>query len=169
MQEGGGITLKALLTHPRVADRILARYVTSRHLDNRGTTLSLVKHGLLGCQHLAPQLRGKLSTAWENMRVWEEKRNAKLRPPIPVPIWAFMAGLARGHAHVAGSEKKKQEWFMVALFVELGLLCLLRPGELLRLKDTDFALPGDFALSQSHAAIRIVSPKTGESLAMNSL
>lgn len=67
VQEGGGVKL-------RTADRGLARYVISRHLDRRGATLSLVKHGLLGCQHLVPQLRGRLATAWENLRVWEEKR-----------------------------------------------------------------------------------------------
>eukprot|EP00438_Fugacium_kawagutii_P009747 Skav220215 [mRNA] locus=scaffold1600:84603:99730:- [translate_table: standard] len=88
-----------------------------------------------------PHLRGKISTAWENLRVWEEKRKSKLRPPLPLPIWGLMVGLARGHAAVTHCEKKKTEWFMVALFLELGLLCLLRPGELLRLKGTDFALP----------------------------
>lgn len=155
LHEGGGVRLKALLTNPRLADRLLAQYVIHRHLDNRGATLSLVKHGLL----LVPQLRGRLATAWENLRVWEEKRKAKLRPPVPVPIWVFMTGLARGHAAVAGSQKRQQEWRLVALMLELGLLCLLRPGELLRLRGADFALPGDFSLSQSHAAIRIVSPK----------
>lgn len=159
VQEVGGLSLRALLTHPKLADRTLSKYVVHRHLDNRGATLSLVKHGLLGCQHLVPQLKGKLATAWENLRVWEEKRKSKLRPPLPVPVWAFMIGLARGHAAVSALGSKKQEWLVVALYLELGLLCLLRPGELLRLKGTDFALPGDFSLSQNHAAIRIVSPK----------
>lgn len=159
LHECGGLQLKMMLTHPNAADRILARYVISRHMDNRKSTLSLVKHALLGCQHLVPVLRGRLTTAWENLRVWEERRHAKLRPPLPVPIWAFMVGLARGHARVCAHEKQKREWEMVALLVELGLLCLLRPGELLRLKGTDFALPGDFSLSQDHAAIRIISPK----------
>lgn len=158
-QEGGGIKLKNLLTSPRLTDRTLARYVVSRHLDNRGSTLSLVKHAVLGCQHLVPQLRGKLVTTWENVRVWEEKRRTKLRPPLPLPIWVFMTGLSRAHSIVAGSENRQKEWMTVALFLELGLLCLLRPGELLRLKGADFALPGDFSLSQNHAAVRIVSPK----------
>ena len=114
---------------------------------------------MLGCQHLVPSLRGRLATAWENLRVWEERRQARLRPPIPVPIWCFMIGLARGHAKVTSNEKRQKEWWMVALFLELGVLCLLRPGELLRLRGTDFALPGEFSLSQSHAAIRIISPK----------
>lgn len=158
-QECGGLQLRTLLTHPRVADRVLARYVINRHSDNRKYTLSLVKHGLLGCQHLMPTLRGKLSTAWENLRVWEEKRRTKLRPPLPVPIWCFMVGLARGHSKVSSSERQKRDWNRVALLLELGLLCLLRPGELFRLKGSDFALPGDFSLSQNHAAIRIISPK----------
>eukprot|EP00438_Fugacium_kawagutii_P016097 Skav225960 [mRNA] locus=scaffold6030:92380:95743:- [translate_table: standard] len=159
LHECGGLQLKTLLTHPHVADRALAKYVVSRNLDDRKATLSIVKHGLLGCQHLMPTLRGRLATAWENLRVWEEKRTTKLRPPLPVPIWAFMIGLARGHASVSTAAKQKREWEMVALFIELGLLCLLRPGELLRLKGSDFALPGEFSLSQNHAAVRIISPK----------
>ena len=35
----------------------------------------------------------------------------------------------------------------------------LPPGELLKLRGTDFAMPGSFTLSYSHAAVRIVSPK----------
>lgn len=157
--DAGGIKLKTLLSQPRIADRVLAQYVINRHLENKGGTLSLVKHAVLACQHLMPQLRGRLATAWENVRVWEEQRKTRLRPPIPVPIWAFMTGLARGHALVSSSQKKRHEWNMVALLLELGVLCLLRPGELFRLRGTDFALPGDFSLSQHHAAVRIVSPK----------
>lgn len=63
--------------------------------------LSLVKHALLGFQHVFPQLRGKLATCWENLKVWEEQRATKLRPPLPVPLWLFMVGLARAHAKVA--------------------------------------------------------------------
>lgn len=84
LHECGGMRLKTLLTEPRLADRALARYVVSRHLDSRSSTLQLVKHGLLGCQHPVPSLRGQLATGWENLRVWVEKRQARLQPPIPV-------------------------------------------------------------------------------------
>ena len=152
-------SLRQLLKHPKLADHEFSKYVMMKYEDGRNSTRSTVKHALLGCQHLAPRLKGQLVTAWENMRVWEEQRKTRPRPPLPVPIWAFMTGLSRAHAKVAAGAKFQREWCVFALMLELGLLCLLRPGELFKLRWNDFALPGSFSMSQSHAALRIISPK----------
>lgn len=91
--------------------------------------------------------------------MWEEQRKPRLRPPLPIPMWAFMTGLSRAHAKVAANARCQREWCAFALMLELGLLCLLRPGKLFKLRWNDFVLPGSFSMSRSHAALRIVSPK----------
>ena len=154
-----GLPLKQLLRQPKLADRVLGQYVIDQHSIGSGAAMSRVKHGLLGCQHLAPQLRGKLCTPWENMRVWQEQKTSKLRPPLPVPVWVLMVGLARGRGIVSDVKVKQKEWFFMAVLLELGLLCMLRPGELMKLKHSDFAMPGQFNLSNSKVAIQVTSPK----------
>ena len=52
-----------------------------------------------------------------------------------------MTGLARGHGKVAHSRGERDERFLFAVLLELGFLCLLRPGELFRLKHSDFCIP----------------------------
>ena len=69
----------------------------SRHETHSVKSLSMVKCGLLGCQHHMPTIKGHLMTPWENLRVWEERKTTQLRPPLPVAIWCVMVGLARGH------------------------------------------------------------------------
>ncbi len=78
-QEKMGLPLKQLLRQPKLADRVLGQYVIDQHSIGSGAAMSRVKHGLLGCQHLAPQLRGKLCTPWENMRVWQEQKNLQAK------------------------------------------------------------------------------------------
>ena len=109
VHEVGGLSLRRLLKHPHLADRVLAKYVVNRHLDNRGSTLSTVKHDLLGCQHLSPNIKGHLKTAWENLQVWEEKRRSKLRPPWSLPLWLFMTGLASAHGRTAANKVAQRE------------------------------------------------------------
>ena len=154
-----GQHLQSILRNAKVADRVLGEYVIHKHDDNSFRHFSTVKHALLCCQHLVPHLKGRIATAWENLRVFEERRVSKLRPPLPVPLWAFMVGLARGHGYATSCKKERQEWFVMAVLLEIGMLCLLRPGELLRLTHRDFSLPGDYVLGQAHAGIRIDSPK----------
>lgn len=153
-----GLRLAAILKQPRAADEVFGRYVISRHQSAPKSALSTVKHALLGVQHVCPGLRKHLTTPWENLRVWEEQKSTKLRPPLPVPLWVFMIGLARGHARVS-NQPLRREWELLAVLLEIGLLCMLRPGELFKLLWSDLALPGEFSLSQAQAALRVVSPK----------
>ena len=112
-----------------------------RHVDPEKKQLYVVKHALLCCQHVQPKLKG---TAWENLRVWEEQRTSSLRPPLPIPLWLLMVGLARARSSVIQSPSEKQRWQIFATLLEVGVLCMLRPGELLKLKHTDVSLPGGF-------------------------
>lgn len=148
-EEHWEISLKQLLNHPKRADTLLGKYVMHRHEEKRKGSFSIVKHALLGCQHTLPKLRSRLTTAWANLKVWEEQRVSRLRPPLPVAIWLFMVGLARAHSIDSKEVSQKSEWNQVALLLEVGLLCLLRPGELFRLTVADMSLPGCFSLSQS--------------------
>ena len=130
-----------------------------RHADKRGHLLSLVKHAILGCQHVFPQLRGSLSTTWGNLKVWEEERSSQLRPPLPVPILLCAVGLSRAHAVTSRDSRLGMDWTLFSVLLEIGFFCLLRPGELLRLRHKDIAMPSSFVLCEQHVAFKIVSPK----------
>lgn len=167
--EEANCSLKQLLSHVSRADEVLAQYVMRRHSSSEGQKLYLVKHALLCCQHIQPRLKGQITTAWENLRVWEEKRISRLRPPLPVPLWLMMIVLAKGHAVTDPEPEKRLRWNLFGILVEVGLLCMFRPGELLKLRHSDFSLPGDFTFSQPFAAIRIANPKTDGSSVWSSL
>lgn len=153
------LSLHRVLDDPSLANEVLGCYVMSRHETHPAKSLSTVKHGLLGCQHLKPTIKGRLLTPWENLRVWEERKTTQLRPPLPVAIWCVMVGLARGHGLATSNLTRKFEWLCLASLLEIGFLCLLRPGELLKLKHSDFSFPGSFTNSHSHASIRVAAPK----------
>lgn len=153
------LNLEALASHPKTADAVLGEYVMQRFNEKVKSGLSKVKHALLGLQHVYPRLRGKLVTAWSNLKTWEEQRVSKLRPPLPVPIWTFALGLARAHAKVEKHSSEARLWEIFSVLLEVGLLCMLRPGELLRLTHLDVSLPGSFVMSRKHAALRVTSPK----------
>ena len=158
-EKSWNVKLELALRNDKVADKILSQYVLTRHAELGQKGLSLVKHALLGCQHVRPSLRHRLAVTWANLKAWEEERQTKLRPPLPVAIWLLMVGLARAHAIDSPSVQQSREWDVFSCLLEVGLLCLLRPGELLRIGVSDISLPEDLSLSQGQAAIRIVSPK----------
>jgi len=70
-----------------------------------------------------------------------------------------MIGLARAHATVVSLAEEKLQWRIFATLLQVGLLCMFRPGELLKLHHSDISLPGDFTFSQPFAAVRVASPK----------
>ena len=74
-----GCRLLPALQQPRIADRLLGQYVMDRHSVKSRVHRSVVKHALLGRQHLVPALRRHLHSAWENMRVWEEQISTKVK------------------------------------------------------------------------------------------
>ena len=152
-------TLEEIAAKPKTADAVLSEYVMCRFEDSTGASLSKVKHALLGAQHTFPRLKGRLATTWSNLKTWEEQRIARLRPPLPVAIWVLALGLARGHARTSKKCKEQQIWYVFATLMEVGLLCMLRPGELLTLTHKDLALPGSFVVAKGRAALRITSPK----------
>ena len=117
-----------------------------RHSNKEFRRLSLTKRALLCAQHVYPILRGKLQTAWGNMKVWEEERTSALRPPIPVPIFVCAVGLARARGKVEKTSHSRHDWIVLSVLLELGFFCLLRPVELLRMRHSDIALPGQFIL-----------------------
>lgn len=158
-EKSWNVKLDLVLRRAKVADKVLSQFVLTRHEELGEKGLSLVKHAILGCQHVVPSLRNQLAVTWANVKVWEEKRQTKLRPPLPVAIWLLMVGLARAHGLVASSVQQKCEWDAFSCLLEVGLLCLLRPGELLRITTRDISLPENLSLSQGQAAIRIESPK----------
>lgn len=154
-----GIGLTKVTLRAKTADRVVAEYVMCRFGEKKGTKLSLVKHALLGVQHTFPHLRGHLNVSWANLKTWEEQRLAKLRPPLPVPLWLLAIGLARAHSKIDNSRTQSERWLIFSILLEIGLLCMLRPGELQKLTHADVAMPGTFVMSKAHAALKITSPK----------
>lgn len=51
-----GRSLSHVIGNADVADRVLGNYVMQRHNNTSGKSLSLVKHALLGCQHVRPSV-----------------------------------------------------------------------------------------------------------------
>lgn len=151
--------LGSVISNAACADEVLSQYVMHRHANMDGKRLYVVKHALLCCQHVQPKIRGKIATAWDTLRVWEEQRSNALRPPLPVPLWLLMIGLSRAQAAVNAAPLEREKWTIFATLLEVGLLCMFRPGELLKLKHSDFSMPGNFTFSQPFAAIRVASPK----------
>lgn len=62
-------SLRQLLKHPKLADHEFSKYVMMKYEDGKNSTRSTVKHALLGCQHLAPQLKGTCSCLGEHASV----------------------------------------------------------------------------------------------------
>ncbi len=119
-------------------------YVIDRHSNKEFRRLSLTKRALLCAQHVYPILRGKLQTAWGNMKVWEEERTSALRPPIPVPIFVCAVGLARARGKVEKTSHSRhsiecdnETWQSGTKWDKV---------ELLRMRHSDIALPGQFIL-----------------------
>ena len=158
-REQGPCSLAALLGNLNSADEVLSLYVMQRHSSLKPKQLYVVKHALLCCQHVQPKLKGRINTAWENLRVWEEQRTSSLRPPLPIPLWLLMIGLSRADSSVNESMLEQKRWRVFATLLEIGVLCMLRPGELLKLKHTDISLPGSLTFSQPFAAIQVANPK----------
>ena len=100
--------LSHIVRNPQTTDHCLAAYVIDRHGEKHKKQLTLVKHGLLCCQHVYPRLRGQLQTAWGNLKTWEEERVSRLRPPLPVPIWLNAVGLAIEHM-LAWNHRKRSD------------------------------------------------------------
>ena len=60
-------------------------------------------------------------TAWQNVKVWEEEKSSRMRPPLPLPIWVCMVGIARGRSLVVNSSSEKSLWCCLALRVNKWL------------------------------------------------
>lgn len=157
-QDHVGTRLSDAILEPAGADATLAAYILWAHDQKATIPLYVAKHALLGAQIVNPALKRQLPTAWSNLQTWEEERVHRLRPPLPIPIWCCLLGLARAHAS-STTAAEATEWWTFAVLVEIGLLCLLRPGELFKLSWGDISLPGSLSFGHSHAAIKIEAPK----------
>ena len=152
------LSLVSLLSQPPLLDECLHQFVEVQHATRHRGSLWLAKHAVLACQALQPRLRGQLVETWTTLKAWEESRISRLRPPLPVGIWVILVGLARAK----GLSKRgvaRTQWWTFAVLLEIGFLCLLRPGELFKLTFADVSLPGSITMNAGAAAIRLCRPK----------
>ena len=152
------LSLVSVLSRPQLLDDCLHRFVIAQHATGNRGALWTAKHAALACQSLQPRLRGQLVETWSTLRAWEESRASRLRPPMPVGIWVILVGLARAKG-LNSRRDARARWWMFAVLIEIGFLCLLRPGEMFKLTFADISLPGSITMNAGAAAIRLQRPK----------
>jgi integrase len=95
------------------------------------------RKAILSIQSVRRELRGKLGRCWDCIKAWQ----FETAPPRPEDLdRAFFAfTIAEGLA--ATKDRDVLAHFAIALLIRVGFECLLRPGELLKLKVKDLRLP----------------------------
>ena len=105
-------------------DCVTAEWVEAQFTS--GTILSTVADALSGFHHFLPMTKRKLAYTWRLLRTWR-----KVEPPcraIPLPVDLAKAGIVA--AILSG------ELYLAALLC-LGFFCMLRTGELLKVRKQD--------------------------------
>ena len=91
-----------------------------------GHGLSQAQYTLASVHHFVPQLRGRISGAWRKLKTWRRHEVPRRAPPIPPIVVRGIAGLARIQGRLD-----------VSVGILIGFQCMLRGGEILRLKICD--------------------------------
>ena len=156
-----GGSLQHVLAHVNAADEILSHYVLSRHDGSSGARLSLVKHTLLCCQHVQTKLKDRITLRGRTCASGKRRELQNCGRLCLCHFRPSWLGLLKPMptSNLSAYRKAAGTCLQTCWNLELGLLCLLRPGKLPKLKHCNVTLPGDFTLSQPHAALRIASPK----------
>ena len=118
------------LTLPRQRDRIdplAAEYL--EHLWFTGAGRALASDTLAALQDHDPRLKHQLQISWRLLKTWHTYEIPSRAPPFPEQILHCLVGWALMKNHFS---------FAVSLLV--GFYAMLRTGELLSLKKTDFSL-----------------------------
>ena len=119
----------------------------------------MCKHGLLAIQTRWRHLKGTLGRGWDALRSWGLRRPLNSRTPITLELLQALAAISfsQGLEHAGFSHL----FCCFSVLVRVGFFCLLRPGELTRLRAGDVLLPAEHEESTS-AVLRIVNPKNAQ-------
>ena len=109
-----------------------------------GCPLYMIGDTLSAISHFEPSLRKHLTRSWKLFGVWRKYEVPNRAPPLTFPIVVAMAGYAMHRG-----------WLEFAALTMLGFTCLLRTGELLSVRPSDFLFGEDVGL------VTLPASKTG--------
>ena len=135
---------------------VLANYVFS--CKQRGLSMWLPKHAILGVQTWYPHFRNHLHRPWDCIRAWRSQRFLGSRPPLQPEILFGLFGYALNDAFLYPT--KAHLWFCFAVLVRVAFHGLLRPGEFLALRCKDVFCTFDESRNVWVAVLAIGNPKT---------
>jgi hypothetical protein len=138
----------------RTIDALLARFVQS--LFDSGSPFYVGKYAVLGAQKARPELKFKLTRAWNALKSWNAKLDASHRLPIPESVVWVMAACALEEGIRGGPEAV--HWLSFAVLCQVGFACLLRTGELLGLRAKDIRITAT-ASGEPCAILALPRPK----------
>lgn len=123
-------------------DETIAAWIQDQFED--GCPLHLIGDALSGLHHFEPSTRRKLHKSWRLYSIWRKYEVPCRAPPLTQDIVLAMAGwsVSRGELTMAS-------------LVLLGFHCLLRTGELLQIR------PSDFLLDETKGLVSLPSSKSG--------
>lgn len=148
----------------KTVDDLLVQLTRDLHEAGLKSGLRIAKHAILLVQILRPRLRRGLQGAWEAVKSWEELSPSHFRPPVPLPVLACLTCKARIIAEQAKSQADHRLWLLFSAFLLIGFYGLLRPGEMLNLRQNDIMLPNTLSLAGDFAVTRIQRPKNSRQM-----
>lgn len=120
-------------------NQVLCEYVEKLH---RGSgKLVSARNAILSVQAVRRELRGKLGRCWDCIKAWQLETPLKSRVPMPEDLVRAFFAFAIAEGLAATKDREVLTHFAFALLIRVGFECLLRPGELLKLKVKDLRLP----------------------------
>ena len=142
-------------------NQVLCEYVQKLHRNNG--KIAAGRLAILAIQTVRRELKGHLGRSWDCIRSWQLQCPLKSRVPMPEDLVRAFFAFAIAEALNAMRDREALSHFAFAILVRLGFECLLRPGELLKIKVGDLRLPKS-AYEPSVCVITIRDAKNKASL-----
>ncbi len=138
--------------HFRQLDELLADYFQQMYDENEGKGKTKAKATLYGVYLFLPHAKGKLIVSERISSRWSKSAPATSYPPLTWELTVLVA--------VQMARHRRADLALAAL---LGFDCLLRVGELMRVRARDIAFPTDARMGAEYRVTTLAIPvaKTG--------
>ena len=160
VEEQGLPSIRSVRRDEDKTNAILQRFVTHLRAAGDSRSYHLAKHGLLAMQHRFPLLKGRLAPAWSFLTEWKHATPpTQPRLPLPEDLLISMTVLARLWA-LEAPPSTALLWLALAVALEVSFYALLRPIEILTMRVSQVALPGEGMIGKNaHAVVSIENAK----------
>ena len=138
-------------------DKLLVTFVNQCH--QAGVKFQRAKMAVLAVQFHFPYLRKRLPRAWAAMHSWKLKIPWRSRVPFTRQILDYLFLMALNQMSAASTTEGAAQWLSVALMLRLCFFCLLRPGEVRRLRKSDISVT-TFGLDKPALVCAVENAKT---------